>query len=64
MTDRTSEKELANAIYRAWMNDERWTRMDLAIVAKGNPMAYFWAEIAARAVLDALGEESVVTKEK
>jgi hypothetical protein len=42
---------LARSIYLAWMNDERWQRMDLATVAKGRPLAFFWADIAAKAVL-------------
>jgi hypothetical protein len=46
MTDRD---ELAHAIYKAWMNDERWQRMDLAVIAEGKPLAFFWAELAAKA---------------
>lgn len=48
---RTPEKEMAHAIYKAWQADERWQRMDLATIAKGVPMAFFWAELAARAAI-------------
>lgn len=58
MSDRTPEKELAHAIYTAWMTDERWLRMDLATIARGNPMAFFWAEIAARAAIERIKQPS------
>lgn len=50
MNPHPSMEDVARAIYIAWTKDERWQRMDLAEIAKGRPLAYFWAEIAASAI--------------
>ena len=41
-----SEKEIARTIYTAWMKDERWQHRHIEA-----PRAYFWAQLAAKAIL-------------
>jgi hypothetical protein len=46
--------ELAQKIYLAWMRDERWGNKLIQDPTRGTdrrPIGYFWAEVAARAVL-------------
>lgn len=44
---------LARQIYTAWMNDERWRKAHLhpPQAPQDFPIAYFWAELAARAAI-------------
>lgn len=55
-----TEQEIAKRIYTTWMQDERWARLDLAEASKHTPLGYFWAEIAAKAVVKAIKDDSKV----
>lgn len=45
---------LAKAIYMRWIADERWRKAHLhhPQAPTNYPIAYFWAELAAKAALD------------
>ena len=47
-------KEMSSAIYKAWMRDERWRKAHLhpPQAPVDYPIAYFWAELAAKAILN------------
>lgn len=47
------EAAIARKIYTGWMTDERWRKAHLhpPEAPQDYPIAYFWAELAARAVL-------------
>lgn len=48
----TTEAALANAIYLAWMRDERWKNELFKNPERPDiPICFFWAELAARAIL-------------
>lgn len=53
MTQPNTVKELARAIYIAWMTDERWRALHIhhPNADPNAPIAFFWAEIAAHTVL-------------
>lgn len=54
------EKTLAKTIYMAWMRDERFERKCRSFDMSDKPQSYFWAEVAARAVLEHMGDASNV----
>lgn len=50
---RDEAKEIAHRIYAAWQADSRWSHPMRVVNAEGQqvPMEFFWAELAAKAVL-------------